>query len=124
MYTKDVIIGICFGIMTISMVSVIIIQQAQKSRLDNMVEKKEVIYKRYCPNYPNSESDTEGMYVLINGSKISIGIIIFVCNSRTEFQSTKFYHWSYHDIRDTASKCTYFTESSVRATRCRITLHF
>ena len=43
-------------------------QQVHNSRLsviemnmDNMVEKKEVIYKRYCPDYPNSESDTEGM---------------------------------------------------------------
>ena len=73
MYTKDVIIGICFGIMTIFMVSLIITSQVQlgkiRSRLsvvemnmDNMVEKKEVIYKRYCPDYPNSESDTEGNY--------------------------------------------------------------
>ena len=73
MYTKDVIIGICFGIMTIFMVSLIITSQVQlgkiRSRLsvvemnmDNMVEKEEVIYKRYCPNYPNSESDTEGNY--------------------------------------------------------------
>ena len=68
MYTKDVIIVICFGIMTISTVSLIIMQQVHNSRLsviemnmDNMVEKKEVIYKRYCPDYPNSESDTEGM---------------------------------------------------------------
>ena len=73
MYTKDVIIGICFGIMTIFMVSLIITSLVQlgkiRSRLsvvemnmDNMVEKEEVIYKRYCPNYPNSESDTEGNY--------------------------------------------------------------
>ena len=73
MYTKDVINGICFGIMTIFMVSVIIIPQFQlekvRSRLSvvemNMVEKKEVTYKRYCPDYPNSESDIEGMYSLM-----------------------------------------------------------
>ena len=47
-------------------------QQVHNSRLsviemnmDNMVEKKEVIYKRYCPDYPNSESDIEGMYSLM-----------------------------------------------------------
>ena len=66
MYTKDVIIWICFGIMTISMVSVIIMQQVHKSRLSvvemNMVEKKEAIYERYCPDHPNSKSDTEGTY--------------------------------------------------------------
>ena len=58
--------------MSIFMVSVIVTSQVQlgkvRSRLsvvemnmDKMVEKEEVIYKRYCPDYPNSESDTEGM---------------------------------------------------------------